>query len=160
MKLKSARRESTAVGSGRKVSLLKKVLCDIFELDTNYSLFIAGIIASIPATLLLNLASVSIAEVQYKWLYGTIYIITFVASLFCCFAMFRFAVRHIEVRGAAEAEARENTGTREEFENAVLAEVNFTYIEKLRPVVHRLLWSAGVTVVGILALFVLMNIKF
>lgn len=160
MKVKSARREGTETGNGRKVSFLKKILCDIFELDTNYSLFIAGIIASIPATLLLNLVSISLSELQYKWLYGGVYILTFVASLVCCFAMFRFAVRHIEVRGAAEAEARENTGTREEFENALLLEVNYTYAERIRPVVHMLLWSAGVTVAGILALFCLMNIKF
>ncbi len=158
MEIKSAHREGTAAGGGREVSFLKKILCDIFEMDTNYSLFIAGIIASIPATLLLDLASNSIAEIRHKWMYGGAYIFTFVASLYCCIAMFRFAVRHIEVRGAAETEARENTGTREEFENAVLAEVNFTYTAKIRPVVHMLLWSAGATVAGILALFVLMNI--
>lgn len=144
----------------QRMSPLQKFLCDVFRVDTNYSLFIAGIVASVPATLLLNLVTFDITEVQCVWAYGVVYLLTFAASLASCFSMFRFAVRHIEVRGFAAAKAHANSGTEEEFENELVLEVARSYPDRVRPVVYMLLGSMGATVVGILALFVLMNIKF
>ena len=137
---------------------IQRLLCDVFRVDTNYSLFVAGIIAGIPATLLLNLVTFDVSELTYPWVYGGVYLVTFAASLLSCVAMFRFAVRHIEVRGMAARDANKNCGTEEEFENALVLAVGRAYKERLRPIVRMLLWCTGITVLGVFALFYIVNL--
>ncbi len=135
-------------------------MCDLFSLDRNYSMFVAGIISGIPATLLMNLVTTVLSENPHPVWYSILYIFTFLASVRCCISVFRFAVKHDEVWRSAENKAAKMHGEDEETESELVIAFGERYDTEIRPLLPVILGSAAATFIGIVVLFLLMNVNF
>ncbi len=142
----------------KALSRWHKQLLRLMAQDTNYSLFIAGILSGVPATLLLNLVTLQLSEIASPLWYGVAYGVTVLASICLCIAMFRFAVAHVEVQ--------DETAKRMETESTDIVTYSNAFVrafQNLEDRIQSISWlfivSLIFTVAGIVALFYFLNIK-
>ncbi len=137
----------------RALPLLGRLFCRLAQHNPDYSMFIAGIIAGIPATLLMNLVTVSADEVVRPLWYGVLYGISFLASAVFCGAFFRLSVLHEGLHKEAEKMAAHGQGTEEEKINDLVIAFEDRYQKQLKSVIRWFLGSMLLTVVGIVGTF-------
>ncbi len=142
----------------KALSWWHKRLLHLMAQDTNYSLFIAGILSGVPATLLLNLVTLQLSEIASPLWYGVAYGVTVLASVFLCIAMFRFAVAHVQVQ--------DETAKRMETESADIVTYSNAFVrafQNLEDRIQAISWvfivSLIFTVAGVVALFYFLNIN-
>lgn len=137
----------------RHFSLLGRMFCHLAQYNPDYSMFIAGIISGIPATLLMNLVTLNRGDVIRPLWYGILYTASFLASVVFCVAFFRLSVLHGELHKAAEKTAERRHGTETEKINALVGAFEERYPKQLRSVIFWLLGSMLLTVLGIVGTF-------
>lgn len=137
----------------RDLPLLGKIFCRLARHNPDYSMFIAGIIAGFPATLLMNLVTINGSEITRPVWYAVLYGVSFLASTAFCAFFFRLSVLHENLHKEAEKMADHGLGTEEEKINDLVIAFEDRYPSQLRGVIFRLLGSMILTVFGILGTF-------
>ena len=137
----------------RALPRLGRLFCRLAQHNPDYSMFIAGIIAGFPATLLMNLVTINGDEVVRPVWYGILYVISFLASTVFCGAFFRLSVLHEGLHKEAEKMAEHGRGTEEEKINGLVIAFEDRYRNQLLGVICWLLGSMFFTVLGIVGTF-------
>jgi len=76
----------------------------IAKINSNLFSFISGIIASIPASLLIGLITFKVERTASGKIYFFVYLLSFVFSVIVCIISFLFAILHIEINKKANSE--------------------------------------------------------
>lgn len=138
----------------RKLSPFYLAIYKIVSGNSNFCSFIAGMIAGIPATLLLNLVVTSISDISNKKLYLLLYLFTFVMSVVFCWSSLKFAVIHIEI---SEACQRHNESDTVEEHINWLFKSFYERLGAIKKSTVTFITSGIVTICGIFALFFVIN---
>ena len=149
----------------QKMPPWRRKMCGIMHADTNYSMFVAGILSGIPATFFLNLVTMQLGALSHPVLYSLIYAGTAVASVVLCVAIFRFSVVHMEIQRTAKAKASQiahgqEFGDEEILNQLVRVFAQDEYKVRLRSILRQFIISLVLMSVGIFALCVLLNVNF
>lgn len=142
----------------RELSPVGRLFCRLAQHNPDYSMFIAGIIAGIPATLLMNLVTISKSELLRPFLYSILYFVSFAASIVFCGAFFRLSVLHEGLHKDAEKMAGHGLGTEEEEINDLVIVFTDGYKSRFRRTVWWFLGSMAVTIFGIVGTFLAQNL--
>lgn len=76
----------------------------IININSNLLSFISGVIASIPASLLIGLITFEVERSIAGEVYFLVYLLSFIFSTALCIISFLFAVKHIEISDKAKVE--------------------------------------------------------
>lgn len=76
----------------------------ITKINSNLFSFISGVIASIPASLLIGLITFKVQRSTSGKIYFLVYLLSFIFSTSLCIILFLFAVKHIEINDKAKIE--------------------------------------------------------